>query len=223
VAGSTLTATGVAGQTFTVTGAGNASNLTSKNVQSGAALASTTGLSLGSSSNGGLASNYNAPGVAGSSYTVTAKGLTLTANDASKVAGQSIALSGYSATGLLGDDSISAISISSLGQPTTATAGSYAIVASSAVGAALSNYNINYQDGTLLVSPAATTPATPITASSQPYISVLASNGQSVLTPAKQQDNEPKALNQNMLVTNPLNVGLNLQVISDGIRLPEGI
>src|SRR5450830_613642 len=78
VAGSTLTATGVAGQQFSVTGAGDASNLSSKNVQSGAALASATGLSLGSSSNGGLASNYNAIGVAGSSYTVTAKGITLT-------------------------------------------------------------------------------------------------------------------------------------------------
>ena len=60
------------------TGAGDPSNLSSKNVQSGAALASATGLSLGSSSNGGLASNYNAIGVAGSSYTVTAKGITLT-------------------------------------------------------------------------------------------------------------------------------------------------
>ena len=400
VAGSTLTATGVAGQTFTVTGSGDATNLASKNVQTGSTLSSAAGLSLGTSSNGGLNSNYNVLGTSGSSYAVTAKGitlmgitasdktydattsaalntmnvaysgmingddvslggsgtgsfatkdvginksvtvsgyslsgadaanyavtqptgltasitkadlsltgltttnkvydatttatlsgiaglaatigsdvvslsgtgagnfadknvgtnkavivsgytlsgtdannyrivqpvgltadiskaaLTLTANDASKVAGQSIALSGYTASGLLGADSISTVSLSSLGQPTTATAGSYAIVASNAVGAALSNYNINYQDGTLLVSPAAITPATSITASSQPYISVLASNGQSVLTPAKQQDNEPKALNQNMLVTNPLNVGLNLRVISDGIRMPEGI
>ncbi|WP_256541804.1 YDG domain-containing protein, partial [Pseudomonas sp. 21C1] len=59
VAGSTLTATGVAGQTFTVTGSGDASNLASKNVQSGTTLGSTTGLTLGSSSNGGLSSNYN--------------------------------------------------------------------------------------------------------------------------------------------------------------------
>jgi hypothetical protein len=397
VTGSTLTATGVAGQTFTVTGSGDASNLASKNVQTGSTLSSATGLSLGTSSNGGLASNYNVLGSSGSTYAVTAKGITLTgitaadkiydattsatlntanvaysgmingdnvalggsgsgsfatkdvgtnktvtvsgyslsgadagnyvvtqptgltasiskasltvsgltttnkiydatttatvsgtaslaaaigsdvvslngtgtgnfadknvgtnkavtvsgytlsgtdagnyniaqppgltasidkaaltitANDASKTAGQSIALNGYSASGLVGGDSINAVSLGSLGQPITAAAGSYAIVAGNAVGAALSNYDIRYQDGTLLVSAAATTP---ITASSQPYISVLASNGQSVSTPAKQQDNEPKALNQNMLITNPLNVGLNLQVISDGIRLPEGI
>ncbi|MDO8040332.1 S-layer family protein, partial [Janthinobacterium sp. SUN137] len=78
VAGGTLTATGVAGQTFSVTGAGDVSNLGSKNVQAGAALASTTGLVVGSSSNGGLAGNYNVLGTAGSSYTVTAKGITLT-------------------------------------------------------------------------------------------------------------------------------------------------
>ncbi|MBT3065380.1 YDG domain-containing protein [Rhodoferax sp. U11-2br] len=78
VAGSTLTATGVAGQTFTVSGSGDASNLSSKNVQSGTTLGSITGLSLGSSNNGGLSSNYNVLSTSGSSYTVTAKGITLT-------------------------------------------------------------------------------------------------------------------------------------------------
>jgi trimeric autotransporter adhesin len=78
VAGNTLTATGVAGQTFTITGTGDASNLVSKNVQTGTTLGSTTGLNLGTSSNGGLTSNYNVLGTSGSSYTVTAKGITLT-------------------------------------------------------------------------------------------------------------------------------------------------
>ncbi|QYG07993.1 YDG domain-containing protein [Janthinobacterium sp. PAMC25594] len=112
VAGSTLTATGVAGQIFSVTGAGDASNLSSKNVQSGAALASATGLSLGSGSNGGLASNYNAIGIAGSSYTVTAKGVTLTGisavdktYDASTTATLNTASVGYS--GLINGDSVS--------------------------------------------------------------------------------------------------------------------
>ncbi|MGK5075287.1 YDG domain-containing protein [Janthinobacterium sp. ZB1P44] len=112
VAGSTLTATGVAGQTFTVTGAGNASNLSSKNVQSGAALASATGLSLGSSSNGGLASNYNALSATGSSYTVTAKEITLTGisavdkiYDATTTAALNAASVGYS--GLINGDTVS--------------------------------------------------------------------------------------------------------------------
>lgn len=77
VTGSTLTATGVAGQTFTVTGSGDESNLSSKNVQNGSALNSTTGLSLGSSANGGLSSNYNVLSSTGSSYTVTQKALTI--------------------------------------------------------------------------------------------------------------------------------------------------
>ncbi|OEC32624.1 hypothetical protein A7D25_23160, partial [Pseudomonas sp. 21C1] len=78
VAGSTLTATGVAGETFAVAGSGDASNLASKNVQSGSTLSSLSGLTLGTSSNGGLNSNYNVLSTSGSSYTVTAKGITLT-------------------------------------------------------------------------------------------------------------------------------------------------
>lgn len=77
VAGSTLTAIGVAGQTFSVSGSGDVSNLSSKNVQANSALSSVTGLALGSSSNGGLSSNYNVLGPTGSAYTVTAKGITL--------------------------------------------------------------------------------------------------------------------------------------------------
>ena len=77
VAGSSLIATGVAGQTFTVTGSGDTSNLASKNVQNGSALSSTTGLSVGTSTNGGLASNYNLLSTAGSSYAVTPASLTV--------------------------------------------------------------------------------------------------------------------------------------------------
>ena len=72
VAGSTLTATGVANETFTVTGSGDISNLSSKNASSTSqTLALLTGLTLGSSANGGDANNYNALSIDGSSYTVT--------------------------------------------------------------------------------------------------------------------------------------------------------
>jgi hypothetical protein len=47
VAGSFLTATGVAGQTFSVTGAGDSSNLVSKNVQTDSTLATAFGLDVG--------------------------------------------------------------------------------------------------------------------------------------------------------------------------------
>ncbi|MGK5010830.1 YDG domain-containing protein [Janthinobacterium sp. MDB2-8] len=112
VAGATLTATGVAGQTFSVTGSGDASNLASKNVQAGTALGSATGLVLGSSGNGGLSSNYNVLGTAGSSYTVTAKGITLTGigavdktYDATTTATLNTANVGYS--GMIAGDDVS--------------------------------------------------------------------------------------------------------------------
>ncbi|MEO8754676.1 MAG: hypothetical protein ABI624_18565, partial [Casimicrobiaceae bacterium] len=71
VAGSVLIANGVAGQTFSVTGAGAIGNLASKNVQTGGTLASLTGLALGTSTNGGLVSNYNVLGTAGSAVSIT--------------------------------------------------------------------------------------------------------------------------------------------------------
>ena len=77
-AGANLTATGVAGETFTVTGAGASGDLTTKNVQTSQLLASVTGLVLGTSGNGGLSTNYNALAVAGSSVSVTPANLTLT-------------------------------------------------------------------------------------------------------------------------------------------------
>ncbi|MBA4707113.1 YDG domain-containing protein, partial [Aquitalea aquatica] len=83
VTGSLLTASGVNGQTFSVTGTGDTSNLSSKNVQTNATLNSVTGLALGTSSNGGLSSNYNALSTTGSAITVTAKTLTLSGITAS--------------------------------------------------------------------------------------------------------------------------------------------
>ena len=85
VAGSVLTASGVNGETFTVTGAGDTSNLASKNVQSNSMLATVTGLSLGTSSNRGVSTNYTALGTAGSSVTITERPLTISANASNKV------------------------------------------------------------------------------------------------------------------------------------------
>ena len=76
VAGGTLTAVGVAGQTFSIAGAGDPSNLNSKNVQTNGNLATITGLNLGDSSDGGLASNYYPLSTLGSSITITPLALT---------------------------------------------------------------------------------------------------------------------------------------------------
>lgn len=71
-AGSTLTAKGVNGETFSVTGSGDSSNLTSGAAQATPyTLNSLTNLALGSSSNGGVSSNYTALATTGSQYTIT--------------------------------------------------------------------------------------------------------------------------------------------------------
>jgi hypothetical protein len=108
-AGSNLTATGVNGETFSLTGAGDASNLASKNVQSNQALSSVTGLALGTSGNGGLSDNYNAITTTGSSVSVTAKALSLAAVTDTKTYDGSISSSGtVTIVGLEGADTATA-------------------------------------------------------------------------------------------------------------------
>ncbi|ALK89383.1 YDG domain-containing protein [Limnohabitans sp. 63ED37-2] len=82
-AGQHLTASGVNGETFALTGAGDASNLSTKNVQTHQVLNSVSGLALGASNNGGLSGNYTPLSTTGSSVSVTPKALTAvyTAND----------------------------------------------------------------------------------------------------------------------------------------------
>ena len=78
-AGSNLTATGVNSETFTMGGAGAIGNLSTKNVQTGQALASVSGLTLGSGNTGAaLATNYNNLATAGSLVDVTPKPITAT-------------------------------------------------------------------------------------------------------------------------------------------------
>ena len=84
MAGTNLTANGVNGETFSVTGAGADGNLSTRHVQAANLLASVSGLTLGTSSNGGSSSNYNALSTANSAVTITAKPVTLTAPVISK-------------------------------------------------------------------------------------------------------------------------------------------
>ncbi|HEY6643209.1 YDG domain-containing protein [Povalibacter sp.] len=93
-AGSGLTATGVAGESFAITGGGDASNLSSRNVQTGSELITVTGLALGASMNGGLSSNYNALSTAGSSVSVTQAALTLAAGNVVKTYDGSLTAAG---------------------------------------------------------------------------------------------------------------------------------
>jgi filamentous hemagglutinin family protein len=151
VAGSVLTATGVTGETFAVTGAGDTTNLANKNVQASSTLASVTGLALGTGSNGGLSGNYNVLSTTGSAVSVTKADLTLATSDVTKTydggltaAGTATVTSGT----LFGTDALSGGSFAF----TDKNAGSNKTVTTSSVtltdGNGGGNYNVVYADNT---------------------------------------------------------------------------
>ena len=84
-AGQYLRASGVVGETFTVSGSGDVTNLSSKNVQNAQSLSSVAGLSLGSSANGGLVSNYKPLSTVGSSVSITPQQLSASGAVADKI------------------------------------------------------------------------------------------------------------------------------------------
>ena len=111
VPGAALTAYGLNGQTFTVTGAGAAGNVASANVTTlPIALSTVTGLTLGQSINGGISSNYNALGTLGSSLTITPASLGVfvvgTYSGTTAIVPSSVTF-----TGLLGSDAFSVASV----------------------------------------------------------------------------------------------------------------
>nr|WP_244629527.1 MBG domain-containing protein [Martelella limonii] len=106
---------------------------------------------------GGAASgNYTLDHVDGK-FAVTPRALTVTASDAVKTYGDKASLTGFTTAGLVNGDSVSAVSEKSLGADAEADAGVYDIIASAAKGSGLSNYDINYEKGTLTVDKAALT------------------------------------------------------------------
>ncbi|HEX7174238.1 MAG TPA: MBG domain-containing protein, partial [Pyrinomonadaceae bacterium] len=89
-------------------------------------------------------------------FQITSKALAITANNPSKVYGQTVTFAGteFTSVGLVGGDSVNSVTLTSAGAATLATVGNYPIVASAAVGTGLSNYTITYHDGTLTVTTA---------------------------------------------------------------------
>jgi hypothetical protein len=148
-AGSALTATGVAGETFTVTGSGDASNLASKNVQSGQLLGSATGLSLGTSSNGGLSGNYNALSTTGSSVSVTPAAASVTGTLTNVTYNGSTQTQSVPTTsGFFGGDVISVSGLASGKNASTYTSNL------SVGGADAGNYTVSYTNRNLVVAQA---------------------------------------------------------------------
>src|ERR1019366_646871 len=87
--------------------------------------------------------------------TVTAKALTVTANNRSKTYGQTVTFVGteFTTSGLVNSDTVTSAMLTSSGAVATAPiAGSpYDIVASAAAGSGLANYTITYINGSLEV------------------------------------------------------------------------
>jgi filamentous hemagglutinin family protein len=148
-AGSALTALGAAGETFSVTGAGHASNLASKDVQSAQLLSSVTGLALGTSSNGGLSANYNDLSTTGSSVSVTPAAATVTGTLTNVTYnGATQTQSAPATSGFFGGDVITVSGLAS-----GKNAGTY--TSTLAVGGAdAGNYTVTYTNSNLLVAQA---------------------------------------------------------------------
>ncbi|WP_244464859.1 MBG domain-containing protein [Martelella endophytica] len=102
---------------------------------------------------GDAAGNYAFDYVNGS-FAVTPRALVVTASDASKTYGDAFTPTQFAVTGLVNGDQVDAVTLTSAGAAVVANAGSYDIIAANATGSGLSNYAINYVDGTLTVAKA---------------------------------------------------------------------
>jgi filamentous hemagglutinin family protein len=110
----------------------------------------------------GNAGNNYTVAVVSAPGTITPAPLTITANDVSKVYGQSPTLTGFTTSALVNGEMVGSVTQSSTGQAASANVvGSpYAIVASDATGGTFTpaNYTISYVNGALTVTPAAVVP-----------------------------------------------------------------
>ncbi len=89
--------------------------------------------------------------------TVTPASLTITADNQSKAYGTSanLGMTAFTTSGLVNSDTITGVTLASLGSPVTASVGTYALTSSNATGTGLSNYTISYAAGDLSVALAA--------------------------------------------------------------------
>jgi len=128
--------------------------LTSSGTAASAAVAGSPYAIVPSAAAGTGLANYTITYTNGT-LTVSPKALTVTASNRTKTYGDAVTFAGteFAAPGLVTGDSITSVSLTSLGAAATATvAGStYAIVPSAAAGTGLGNYTITYANGTLTV------------------------------------------------------------------------
>jgi Ca2+-binding RTX toxin-like protein len=151
------TAVTFAGTEFTTSGLVNSDAVSSVTLTSSGDVATASAGTYNivpSAATGTGLSNYSISYTNGT-FTVNTKALTITADNQSKTEGNLFTFAGteYTTSGLVNSDTVTSVTLTSTGEPTTATPGTYPIVASNAAGTGLSNYSITYTDGTMTVNP----------------------------------------------------------------------
>jgi hypothetical protein len=140
---------GVVGSDIVTLGGSASANFADKNVGTGKAI-TVAGYSLGGADLG----NYSLSQPSGLTAAITAKALTITANGKAMTYGDGNSFNGYSSSGLVAGDAISAVDLAtnaSLSGAGQWNAGSWLISAANATGTGLGNYSIAYNNGTLTV------------------------------------------------------------------------
>ena len=131
-------------------------------------LVTATGLGLA----GADAANYTVNSTATTTADISLRTLTITPTATDKTYGNAVVFAGteFTAVGLLGEDTVTSVTLESAGAAATATVGlsPYAIIASNAQGTGLEDYSIVYADGPLTVAPFTLT-VTGVTASNKVY------------------------------------------------------
>ncbi len=151
-----------AGTEFTTTGLQNSDTVTTATLTSPGATATATvaGSPYNIAPSAAVGTGLNNYTVAYANATLTVKPavLTITANNRTKIYGQTATFAGteFTVSGLVNGDSVSSVTLASSGAAATATVGGspYPIVASAATGVGLANYTINYVNGSLTVNDA---------------------------------------------------------------------
>ncbi|MBF9143814.1 MBG domain-containing protein [Hymenobacter properus] len=97
--------------------------------------------------------NYNTPATAYATINVNKATLTVTAGNRMKTYGDVLTLgtSAFTTSGLVYNDAVNSVVLTSTGAAVTAAVGSYDVEPSAASGTGLSNYTVNYVNGTLAV------------------------------------------------------------------------
>jgi hypothetical protein len=185
----------------------------------------------GVSLSGSAAGNYYVTGPATTlTANITKASLTITANNQASFITQPAGTLSYSSIGLLGSDTISAVTLATAAS-NTQPAGQYAINASNATGAAITNYQVTYVPGVYTIVPAgqlliqssgAVTPYTTAATFANPTVAYATSGGAVInnlyltasstvngITTYTYSDGAGASLHFNFAPTNPVMSGSN--------------